>query len=274
MAWVDASTVLGHEERGFSVWLSEHLELLAEALELPDLELVQRELRVENFRADILAVADDGSDDGLPVIIENQYGVSNHDHLGKVVTYPAGQQRGLGVWVVERFTDAHVAAVDFLNRTTNESVGYALVRVRFAPAPDGHYVDFQVAARPNAWLKSTKTAAEGKSPALERVELLREVYERSAEHLRAAGWADVTLHLRQVRIELRLPPDNPLALHGYFTLRASPTTFRFRHIAHRLDGFGQSEALVAALANRYGQRLADRLPEGTRLVWNAGKECA
>lgn len=73
------------------------LDLLADALELPDLTLVQRELRVETFRADILAVADDGSDDGLPVIIENQYGVTSHDHLGKVLTYLAGQQRGRGV---------------------------------------------------------------------------------------------------------------------------------------------------------------------------------
>lgn len=111
--WVDASGVLGHEERGFSVWLSQNLDLLADALELPDLTLVQRELRVETFRADILAMADDGSDDGLPVIIENQYGVTNHDHLGKVVTYLAGQQRGWGVWVVERFNQAHVAAIEF-----------------------------------------------------------------------------------------------------------------------------------------------------------------
>jgi hypothetical protein len=272
--WVDASGVLGHEERGFSVWLSQNLDLLADALGLPDLTLVQRELRVESFRADILAVADDGSDDGLPVIIENQYGVTNHDHLGKVITYLAGQQRGWGVWIVERFSQAHVAAIEFLNRTSDESVGYALVRVRFAPSPEGYYVDFEVADRPNEWLKATRTATDPKTGAPERIDLLREVHARIADPLRSAGWADVILYTSRPMIELRLPFDSPLGRHGYFTLRASSTTFRFRHIAHLLDSFDESEAVINALRERYGERLAGAVPHGTRIVWHAGRDRA
>jgi len=271
--WVDVSGVLGHEERGFSVWLSENLDLLADALELPDLTLVQRELRVETFRADILAVADDGSDDGMPLIIENQYGVTNHDHLGKVVTYLAGQQRGWGVWVVERYNQAHVAAIEFLNRTSDESVGYALVRVRFAPAPDGHYVDFQVAARPNEWLKATKSATDTTTAAPERLELLGEVHKLIDHTLRAAGWSEVILYTNRPMIGLR-PPDNPLGRQGYFTLRASPTTFRFRHIAHFFDSFAESEAVIEALKARYGERLAAAVPDGTQIVWHAGRDRA
>lgn len=81
-----------------------------------------------------------------------------------------------------------------------------------------------VAARPNTWLKSTPAAAVGQVRAAERIDLLREVYDLAADKLRAAGWADVTLHTRQPRIELLLPMQNPLARQGYFSLRASPTT--------------------------------------------------
>lgn len=273
VGWVDASSVLGHEERGFSVWLSEHLDLLAEALELPDLALSQRELRVDEFRADILAIADDGSDEGLPVIIENQYGRSNHDHLGKVITYLAGQQRGLGVWIVEHFSEAHVAAVDFLNRTSDESVGYALVRVRFAPAPDGHYVDLQVAARPNAWLKGTLAAGSGaKSPAPERQALLGAVYELARGDLTSHGWT-VSLDSGFRFILLRFKEDHPLAGHGYLTLRASSTSFRFRHVVSG-PSLEASTIAVSKLRARYGKALTAMVPPGTGLVWNAGLDRA
>lgn len=87
--WWRASEVLGHEERGFSAWLSESLWLLEEALGLDGLGLVDREVRVESFRADLVLAADDGTDDGLPIVVENQYGKTNHDHLGKLITYLA-----------------------------------------------------------------------------------------------------------------------------------------------------------------------------------------
>ena len=135
--WIGASEVLAHEERDFTVWLADNLEPLGEALGLEELTLVERESRVESFRADILAVADDGSEDGLPVIIENQYGRTDHGHLGKLITYLAAQQRGLGVWVVEEPAAPHLAAVEFLNRTSDASVGYAEVVVRFAPGARG-----------------------------------------------------------------------------------------------------------------------------------------
>ncbi len=55
--WIPASQVLRHEERDFTVWLADNLELVGEALGLDQIILVERESRVESFRADILAVA-------------------------------------------------------------------------------------------------------------------------------------------------------------------------------------------------------------------------
>lgn len=265
--WRSASSILGHEARGFSVWLANNLDLLGEALGLDGIRLVERESSVGSYRVDILAAADDDTDDGMPVAIENQYGSTDHDHLGKLVTYLAGQQRGLGVWIAERVTDPHLAAVEFLNRTSDESVGYALLTVRFADAPGGgHYVDFDVLARPNHWTKeATRTGSRTAAP--ERVEFLTAVHGLIQDRLERAGWYQVTLHLDRPRINLQLPDDHPLKGRGYYTLRAAPTSFRFRHVATGFDTFEESQRFVAGLRARYGESMAAAVPAGTGIEW-------
>lgn len=270
--WTRASTVLGHEERGFSAWLSENLWLVEEALGLDGLALVDREVRVETFRADMVLTADDGTDEGLPVVVENQYGRTNHDHLGKLITYLASWQRGLGVWVVEEATDAHVAAVDFLNRTGNGETGYALLVVRFAPAPQGrYYVDADVLARPNEWVQPATPTSPGRGTP-ERAAFLQAVHERVDEPLRAAGWAWTRSSTAKPHIRLRLPREHPLE-RSFATLRASPTEFAFRFnvIVGSLEA---SVRAVALLKERYGDRLAEAMPEGTEIRWHSGADRA
>jgi hypothetical protein len=67
-----------------------------------------------------LATATDENGEEIPVCIENQYGVSDGDHLGRLIAYLAQHERGRGVWIVEHAHDAFVAAVRFLNRTSTD----------------------------------------------------------------------------------------------------------------------------------------------------------
>lgn len=71
----------------------------------------------------------------------------------------------------------------------------------------------------------------------------------------------------KARIELHLPENHPLRGTGYFTLRAGPENFRFRHIAHGVGTFEQSRELIAALRDRYGTKLAQQAPAGTKIEW-------
>ena len=266
--WVNASTVLGHEERGFSAWLADHLDLIADALDLPNLDLIAREERVGEFRADLLCVADDGSDDGLPVVIENQYNKTDHDNLGKIVTYLAGQQRGLGIWIAEHIRDPHVAAVDFLNRTSDESVGYALLRVRFAPGPNGsHYVDFQVMARPNTWLKSVFHAADaahgGAAPA--RLQLLSDVWDLIGTALAEQGWR-CRLGGDGKYIELNFPLGHPLA-ETYINIRTRPNAFRLIHVFRGVGTLEESMEAVDRFRQAFGETLSAKVPAETVLDW-------
>lgn len=81
MAWRD-------EARDFTLWLAkpENLEQLSKALDL-ELELEGVEVSVGPYRADILA---NDTTSNSRVVVENQLEKTNHDHLGKVITYASG----------------------------------------------------------------------------------------------------------------------------------------------------------------------------------------
>ena len=117
---VDLREVWPHEAQDFTPWLAENLDKLGEALGL-DLELQSAEAAVGPFSLDVLA-RDSGSD--RPVIIENQLETSDHDHLGKLLTYAAGYDAYAVVWLTREFRDEHRAALDWLNQRTVEDTAF------------------------------------------------------------------------------------------------------------------------------------------------------
>ena len=84
------------------------------------------EVKVGQYRLDILAE----ESDGFKVVIENQLGWTDHDHLGKLLTYAAGVEAEYVVWVAAYFTAEHRAAIDCLNRLNPEKVWFFGVEVR------------------------------------------------------------------------------------------------------------------------------------------------
>ena len=153
------------------------MERLGAALGM-DLELQSSEAPVGSFALDILA-HDLGSD--RPVIIENQLEATNHDHLGKLLTYAAGYDAYAAVWLVREFRDEHRQALDWLNQRTGEDTAFFGVVVEAIridgsrPAPQ-----FRVVAMPNEWQK--QTAGAGRAGAIagnvsERGERYREFFQ-------------------------------------------------------------------------------------------------
>jgi hypothetical protein len=98
------------EEFDLSPWLAENLDLLSDELDLR-LELVEMEHRVGRYELDLLL----RSEDDRVVIVENQFGRSDHDHLGKLLAYAAGTNADVVVWLAEDFTEEHLAALQWLN---------------------------------------------------------------------------------------------------------------------------------------------------------------
>jgi len=147
-----------HEAHVFTPWLAEHLDDLAEALGL-DLELEGREVGVGGFSVDLLA-RDLGSDD--PVVIECQFGKTDHDHLGKLITYASGLGAGKLVWVCETMREEHRQALDWLNAHTDEDIHVFGVELEMLQIDDSAPAcHFKLTVMPNEWQKMQKRRAAG-----------------------------------------------------------------------------------------------------------------
>lgn len=100
-----------------------------------DLNLVNvdREREAGSFSIDL--VAEDES--GRTVVIENQLEKSNHDHLGKLITYLTAMSASIAIWIVSDPRPEHVAAIAWLNESTSASfyiVKVEAVRIGDSPA--------------------------------------------------------------------------------------------------------------------------------------------
>ena len=93
----DLRTVWSNEAQAFTPWLAEHLDVLGDALGIT-IELEERESSVGAFSLDILAR---DQDSGEAVVIENQIEQSDHEHLGKLITYASGKDAKYIVWIVK-----------------------------------------------------------------------------------------------------------------------------------------------------------------------------
>ena len=101
------------EESDFTPWLCQNIELVNDAIGLNlDPDELQRETPVGKYRLDIL-----GSSGDDRVIIENQYGATDHKHLGQVVTYAAILEAKIAVWICEQPEPEHIQALSFLNES-------------------------------------------------------------------------------------------------------------------------------------------------------------
>jgi hypothetical protein len=148
-----------NESTHFTPWLAQpaNLQLLGEALKL-ELEVDSQEKGVGPFRADILC-RESSSDTW--VLIENQLERTDHAHLGQLLTYAAGLNAVVLVWIAERFTDEHRATLDWLNELGSERLrcfGLEIELWRIG----GSLVapKFNVVSEPNDWSRTVATVAE------------------------------------------------------------------------------------------------------------------
>jgi len=111
-----------HEAQDFTRWLQENLDVLGEALDL-SLSSAEREQSAGGFSVDLLA-EDDGGD---PVVIECQLEKSNHEHLGKVITYLSAIGAKTAVWIVADPRPEHVGPISWLNESS--AAAFYLVKV-------------------------------------------------------------------------------------------------------------------------------------------------
>jgi hypothetical protein len=110
-----------HEAHNFTIWLTENIEVLNDVLGF-ELSNPEREQSTGNFSVDIKAEDEFGDS----VIIENQLAKSDHDHLGKIITYLAAFEAKIAIWIVSEPRQEHISAINWLNEGENNCDFYLL----------------------------------------------------------------------------------------------------------------------------------------------------
>lgn len=152
---VDVRDLWKHEQYDFSEWLSkeENMEQLSDVIGLT-LVNVDKEVYVGSYRCDLVA---EDETTGTKVIIENQLESTNHDHLGKIITYASGLNASVIVWIVKTAREEHRSAIEWLNNNTMKNISFFLIEIHAfkigdsLPAPK-----FEIIEKPNDFIKLTK----------------------------------------------------------------------------------------------------------------------
>lgn len=143
------------EAKDFTPWLAdnENINLLGETVGM-ELEVQEMEAKVGTFSADILCK--DVNTDRC-VVIENQLEKTDHDHLGKVITYCSGLDAYTAIWIAKTFDEEHRSAIDWLNSITDDNYNFFGIEVRLFRIGDSAMApQFDIVAKPNNWSKTIK----------------------------------------------------------------------------------------------------------------------
>src|SRR5574344_583041 len=210
---VDLRKVWKNEALDFTTWLAlpENMEQLGDVLGLTLVD-VSTEQSVGGYRCDIVCRDEITK---KTVIIENQLEQSNHDHLGKIITYASGMDAAVVVWIVADARDEHASAIEWLNKHSDESVSFFLLQIEAyrigdsLPAPR-----FNVIEQPNDFSRilkkdQTKDMGETESDWLEFWELFNDEIEKRGNPFKtrkavAQHWYDVAIGSSQCHISATL----------------------------------------------------------------------
>lgn len=203
-----------HEQYDFSAWLAKE-ENIAELGDLIGLSLVDvnTEVYVGAYRCDLVA-KDETT--GTKVIIENQLESTNHDHLGKIITYASGLDAKVIVWVVKEAREEHRSAIEWLNNNTLSGIAFFLIEIHAYKIGDSlPAAKFEMVEKPNDFIKNTKgsnSSGELNKSQAERLEFWEQLNTVIAEKgkpfsIRKAStdhWYDVALGITGVHISITL----------------------------------------------------------------------
>ncbi|MGF0095791.1 DUF4268 domain-containing protein [Peptoniphilus sp. SGI.035] len=174
---------------------------------------INKEVFVGSYRCDLVA-KDETT--GIKVIIENQLEATNHDHLGKIITYASGLDANVVVWIVKEAREEHRSAIEWLNNKTTKDVSFFLMEIRAyrigdsLPAPK-----FVIIEKPNDFVKTTNASVDNRELSKSQAERLN-FWNRFNEVLISRNkpfnvrkattdhWYDVALGISEAHISITL----------------------------------------------------------------------
>ena len=188
---VNIREIWPHEAYDFTTWLyqADNLARLGDAVGL-DLEPVRQEAPVGHFWLDILARE---KSNGERVAIENQLELTDHDHLGKSITYAAENRAGYVIWIASYFRPEHRKAVDWLNSLAPNKVWFFAVEIHAIQIGDSQPApDFVPVAVPRDWEGGNARHVIPSRPDLSESEMYLHFFQPLVDELRETEFTEDT----------------------------------------------------------------------------------
>jgi hypothetical protein len=270
-----------HEALDFTNWLAreENLAMLSEELGIDNITVLQTEANAGDFKIDILA---EEEQTGHKIIIENQLEKTNHDHLGKILTYASSQDAKYIIWIAKEIRDEHKQAIDWLNEHTDDDLNFFAIQIELwqignsEPAPK-----FNIISKPNDWAKVVKNSAsqpnitDTKLVQLDFWNKFKDYADKNSKKLRLRKtdpqhWYSLSMGSSEAHIsltintqtniigcELYIPHDKEL----FAELEEKKVVIE-KEIGHKLEWMG--------LEGKKASRI--KLSKGTDIKWEKGNE--
>jgi len=283
----------------FTPWLAENLEELGEELGL-SLTFKAREHAIGRYSLDLLL---EDSNQRV-VIVENQFGQTDHVHLGQLLTYCAGAKAEVVVWIAERLTEEHTAALEWLNENTVPGVGFFGVELQLLRIGNSQMAPhFRVIVRPNEWAKRARpeaaalvdwnwdSYASDLRPQPHKLEIARHLTERIEEELaqrdlalirvfrkgylafqRTGGYNVITIDFwgyRKVRFSIKLPmPPSDLGLENPYPELEDRWIAGWREWGWMIGGVNEIPNVIPAieLAQRFSANSGQNRPNSAEPI--------
>lgn len=198
-----------HEEHDFTPWLSDNIERLASdsLLKISFDEVEEEKTVIDNKRVDLIA---NDSENDIKAVIENQFGKSDPDHLGRSLVYASDTDADIVVWIAENLLERHKSTIRWLNSTTSNDIFYFAIEVNLRQIGESPYaVEFQAHERPENW-----------------EERVKKEYLRDKEKRRLGFWQEFQQECDILGLEGREPNKSASHRIHVFETRKRPASIR------------------------------------------------
>ncbi|GAG67432.1 unnamed protein product, partial [marine sediment metagenome] len=143
------------EDKEFTPWIKENIDLLSEKLGIEIID-TQTEEKIGDFKLDI--IGKDANTNKF-VAVENQLESTDHNHLGQLITYSAGVNAGIIVWIAKELREEHKRALEWLNENSISEISFFGVEVHAISIDNSNpAVDLRVIVQPNDWERNIKSS--------------------------------------------------------------------------------------------------------------------
>ena len=198
MEYVDVRRKWKDEALDFTPWLANNLDMLSDALRMK-LKLIQTENPVGPFSCDILAKE---VCSGVQVAIENQLEWTDHSHLGQLLTYAAGLDARIAVWIARDFQYEHAEALHRLNDWSHDGLKFYGVKVMLLNTGNVLEPRLCPVVTPDGWNKDITLLRGAEDP---RKRQFHAFFQPIIDELRGIGFADKAIFLFGMTGRLFLP---------------------------------------------------------------------